>query len=38
MIHYNEKIGKYVVIIDSMVVGNFHTFAAARKHLSLTNN
>jgi len=32
MIQYNETIGKYQVILDGKVVGNFHTYAGATKH------
>ena len=38
MIQYDVVLKKYVVVIDSMVVGTFNTFAAALKHMRLINN
>jgi hypothetical protein len=38
VIRFDPEMGKYVVILDGMLVGTFDTVEAANKHLRLLNN
>jgi len=38
VIRFDDKLGKYVVIIDGILVGTFDQYATAKQHMRLLNS